>query len=149
MFVHTPGLRGSTSRIAIGVDTRADGNYVIHWPSAGLPVLSEAPIAPWPPWLIDALRPPPPPIRPKAGSLSINGNRRALQGLIRTVVTASEGERNRITYWAACRAAEMIDAGHLTEGEAIAELSAAAAYAGLPVHEAVRTIKSGLGSTKR
>jgi hypothetical protein len=149
LFRHHDGLRCSASKLARGVDTRGEGGYIIWWPAYGCPIISAAPIADAPAWVIETLRPPPPPIRPKARPTSVNGNRRALQGLIRTVVAASEGERNRITYWAACRAAEMIDAGHLTEGDAIAELTAAAAYAGLPECEAVRTIQSGLGSTKK
>jgi bifunctional DNA primase/polymerase-like protein len=149
LFRYVSGLKCSASKIAPGIDIRSEGGYVIWWPAHGCPVLNDAPIADAPDWLIDALRPPPPPIRPKVSPISVNGIRRVLQGLIRTVVTASEGERNRITFWAACRAAEMIEAGHLTEGEAVAELTAASAYAGLPECEAVRTIQSGLGSTKK
>jgi hypothetical protein len=35
LFVHSPGLRCSTGRIAPGVDVRADGGYVIWWPREG------------------------------------------------------------------------------------------------------------------
>jgi hypothetical protein len=54
LFVHAEGLRGSRSRIVPGVDICADGSppYVFWWPRAGLPVLSDAPIAPWPEWLL-------------------------------------------------------------------------------------------------
>ncbi len=52
LFRHAQGLRCSAGRVAPGVDVRADGGYVIWWPRAGLRVLSDAPIAPWPEWLL-------------------------------------------------------------------------------------------------
>src|ERR1700751_2132639 len=51
-FQHASGLRNSAGRIARGVDTRGDGGYAIRWPAAGLSVLSDAPPAPWPDWLL-------------------------------------------------------------------------------------------------
>jgi hypothetical protein len=53
------GLKCSAAKIAKGVDVRADGGYVIWWPAAGLQVLCDGPIAPWPEWLMEALNPPP------------------------------------------------------------------------------------------
>ena len=38
LFRSAPGLRSSASRIAAGVDVRADGGYVIWWPREGLAV---------------------------------------------------------------------------------------------------------------
>jgi Bifunctional DNA primase/polymerase, N-terminal/Primase C terminal 2 (PriCT-2) len=56
-FKHVDGLRGSVSRIAAGVDVRAEGNMVIWWARQGLPVC-EAPIAEWPEWLLQlAMKP--------------------------------------------------------------------------------------------
>jgi hypothetical protein len=144
LFKYVPGLKCSASRIAPGVDIRTNGGYIVWWPAAEYPILCDGPIAALPRWLIEALRPPPSPIKPKASAPSINGNRRALCVLIRTVMLAKEGERNSTTFWAACRAAEMIATGDLTYGEAISELAAAAIYVGLPEQEAVRTIHSGL-----
>jgi hypothetical protein len=40
-FRHRLGLRCSTSKIARGVDVRADGGYVIWWPATSGPVLCE------------------------------------------------------------------------------------------------------------
>jgi Primase C terminal 2 (PriCT-2)/Bifunctional DNA primase/polymerase, N-terminal len=50
-FRHAQGLRNSTSRIANGVDVRAEGGMIVWWAREGLPVC-EAPIAEWPPWLL-------------------------------------------------------------------------------------------------
>jgi Bifunctional DNA primase/polymerase, N-terminal len=41
VYRHRPGLSCSVSRIAHGVDVRADGGYIIWWPAAGLPVLAD------------------------------------------------------------------------------------------------------------
>jgi len=50
LFRHADGLTCTVSRIAKGIDVRADGGYVIWWPAAGLPVLCDAPVAQWPSW---------------------------------------------------------------------------------------------------
>lgn len=51
-FKADPRIRNSASRIAPGVDVRATGGYVIIPPSAGYHVVSNAPIVPWPDWLL-------------------------------------------------------------------------------------------------
>lgn len=57
----------------------------------------------------------------------------------RVVAEASEGERNRVLFWASCRAAE-----HGLEPSAVADiLVLAAREAGLPEREARLTIASG------
>jgi hypothetical protein len=151
LFRHVAGIGCSVGRPVAGIDIRNDGGYIIWWPAAGIPVLCEEPIAELPMWLHRALLPPP---RPKVVTIRFHsdrprGNRGALRGLIRTVATASAGERNRILFWAGCRAAEMIADGSLSESEALAELTAAAVYAGLPEQEAIRTIRSGLRAEGR
>jgi hypothetical protein len=149
LFRHQVGMRCTASKLAVGVDTRGEGGYIIFWPAHGCRVLCDAPIANAPAWVIEALRPPSPALRSKVGPISIRGDKRALRGLIRVVATANEGERNRLLFWAGCRAAELIADGNLSEGETIAELAAAAAHAGLPEREAIRTIRNGLGAGKR
>lgn len=69
-----------------------------------------------------------------------------LDGLIATVLDAVEGERNNTLHWAACRAAEMVSAGKLTEDQAYDTLAHAAGCAGLNASEAYRTITSALRS---
>jgi hypothetical protein len=49
-------LRCSASKIAPGVDVRADGGYVVWWPREGLRVVSDAPVAHWPEWLLGLAR---------------------------------------------------------------------------------------------
>jgi hypothetical protein len=49
------GIVSSTNRIATGVDMHGDGDFVVHWFSAGLHCHDHSPPAPWPRWLRDAL----------------------------------------------------------------------------------------------
>jgi hypothetical protein len=42
----------STSRVASGVDVKADGGYVIDWSREGLPVANAGLLAEWPEWLL-------------------------------------------------------------------------------------------------
>jgi hypothetical protein len=55
LFRHAVGLRCSTSRIAPGVDVRADGGYAIWWPREGLPI-EDWPLCEWPDWLLEEAR---------------------------------------------------------------------------------------------
>lgn len=54
-FEHHPGLRNSASKIAPGIDVRADGGYIIWWPSTGLATGRPTIITPWPNWITDLL----------------------------------------------------------------------------------------------
>ncbi|HWE72966.1 MAG TPA: bifunctional DNA primase/polymerase [Stellaceae bacterium] len=140
-FEHAPGLRCSTSAICTGVDTRADGGFVVAWFAAGLRVVGDAPIAPWPSWLLAELREK---AAPKTPSAIQYQNRNAgtlthaqLAGLARAVAMANEGSRNAMLYWATHR---VIDGGG--GNFAFDVLRAAARRAGLPEHETTQTIKS-------
>ena len=55
IFRHREGLKSSRDLIARGIDVRADGGAIIWWPQAGFRVLAEAPVAPWPASLDQAL----------------------------------------------------------------------------------------------
>jgi hypothetical protein len=143
LFQHAPGLRCSAGRIAAGVDVRATGGYVIWWPAAGLPVPSDMPpVAPWPEWLLVQLSSP---TRSASTSISVPDNH-ALTRLVRLVARSDEGERNDITYWAACRAREMVASGLLEADDAVAIIAEAATRAGLSRAEAERTAWSGIRS---
>lgn len=59
LFLHAPGVRNSAGKIAPGVDVRAAGGFVIAPPSPGYRVISDAPIAHWPDWLLALVLPMP------------------------------------------------------------------------------------------
>lgn len=142
LFQHDDAVRCTTGKVAPGVDTRAGGGYVIWWPATGLPVLSDAPVAPWPEWFLSDLRPKPRPSAPVARV----PNHHFIAKLVNLVAGAGEGERNTLTYWAACRAGEMVASGLLSADAAAAVIAEAAIRAGLPRAEAERTARSGVGS---
>jgi hypothetical protein len=140
LFQHAPDMRCSASKIAPGIDVRGDGGYVIWWPITGLPVLRDSPLAPWPERLrIQLLAPK----RPAASRATVPDGR-ALARLVRLVASATEGERNDLTYWAACRAGEMVASGLFDADAAIALVAEAATRAGLPRVEAERTARRGV-----
>jgi Bifunctional DNA primase/polymerase, N-terminal len=127
----------------LGVDIRGNGGYIIHWFSAGLPCLDHSPPAPWPAWLSQAVLPPPPkPIRARVNTPARNVGA-AIAGILRTVSSAPEGQRNATLNWAAYRMGERVITGQIGRGEAETLLAGAAASAGLPKMEADRTIASG------
>ena len=68
----------------------------------------------------------------------------ALEPLVRTVASAQPGNRNCALHWAACRAAEDVDAGKLDEAEARGALRLAALAAGLEEDEIAATLGSAL-----
>jgi hypothetical protein len=154
IYRHRLGLRCSAGLINRGVDIRADGGYIIWWPAAGLEVLADPGILPWPQWLVPLLAPPPP--APSISRRALAACRHDLRpmlhrtkGILRTVVEAPEGERNRILFWAACRARDMYVAGefdHPTAMQVLDLLREAAERAGLPQREVERTITSGFQS---
>jgi hypothetical protein len=142
-FGHQAGLRCSAGKLAPGVDVRACGGYVIWWPASGIPVVSDLPAASWPASLSAQLCKPPSP-KPLRVRLPDNV---LLAGLVRAVAMAHPGQRNSMTYWAACRAGEMVASGLLDAGFAADVITEAAARAGLPDVEARRTAWSGIRKT--
>jgi hypothetical protein len=109
-----------------------------------LQVLRTAPIADLPQWLLDQLMrsmqaPPAPRIRvPDAY---------ALTHLVRLVAAAREGERNALTFWAACRTGEMVASGLIDAESAAAVIAEAGVCAGLARPEAERTARNGVQKT--
>jgi hypothetical protein len=155
LFKHVPGFRCSTSLIAFGVDTKGearadtggstgDGGYFIFWPAAGTRVLTRAPLAPAPPWLIELLRPRPKSISPFPTTKTAAPCSASIGGALRVLAGAREGERNRALYWVSCRLGEAVRAGAITEVEALALLASVGRQVGLLDSEIVRTARSGL-----
>jgi len=71
----------------------------------------------------------------------------ALTRLVQLIAGGREGERNNLTYWAACRAGEMVASGLLGADAAAAVIAEAAMRAGLPRGEAERTARNGVSTT--
>jgi hypothetical protein len=151
LFKHAPGFRCSTSLIALGVDTKGearadkDGGYFIFWPAAGTQVLTDAPLAPAPHWLIGELNPRPKPISafaaPKAEAAPCAAS---IRGALRVLAGAREGERNSALFWVSCRMGKAVRAGAITEIEALALLTSVGRQVGLSDREIVRTARGGL-----
>jgi hypothetical protein len=148
LYKSTPGIKCSAGKITIGVDIRANGGYVIHWPSAGFPVLNDGPIAELPTWLYRKLLLPPR-IHPVTARALYHEDERAVYGLLRVVATAVPGEQNNKIFWAACRFREMAEAGGITQEEALDLIMAAARRCGHPEKRASATAKGGLGLPRR
>jgi len=144
LFQHRAGLKNTASLLSPGVDTRGNGGYVIWWPSEGLKVLHGSVLAEVPGWVLDALVAPAKDLPEPSPTtrLGHEQSQRKLDGIIRTIASAPEGERNHLTFWGACRLAEMAEQNALDRGAAIAIAVEAASRAGLPRQEALRTAQS-------
>lgn len=70
--------------------------------------------------------------------------KRQICGLVRAVVRAPEGNRNRVLFWASCRVGALVSQSVIGEGAALALLIEAGRQAGLSNYEATATAKSGL-----
>jgi len=101
------------------------------------------PLAPPPTWI--STSPPAPSVEretPHARAARATEDARVL-AIARRVERAIEGERNSVTFWAACRLAEIAREGLVSETWATSLLILAATRSGLPENEARRTIASG------
>jgi hypothetical protein len=145
LFKPDDGVGCTAGKIWKHIDTRGRGGYIIWWPAEKLEVLHGGAIATAPEWIIAKLRNEPP--APTTSSLPpANSGRvqRQINGIIRTIAGAGQGERNHLAYWGACRLAEMVGQTALTRGDAIAIVVEAASRCGLPRVEATRTAQSAL-----
>jgi hypothetical protein len=152
-FAIPPATKYKNKSLAPGIDVRAFGTLVVAPPSAHqsgrnytwIHAPDRLTLAALPPWLDALLRPPPPALRPVSiAQLSDDRVRAKLNGVLRAVATAREGERNNFTYWGACRLAEMIVAGTLSHDHAVALIVEAASRTGLSRAEAQRSALSAI-----
>ena len=148
LFKPHEGVGCTAGKIWPHIDTRGLGGYIIWWPASGFEVLHADALAPVPEWMLAKLRtePPLPSTRPQP--LSSQLAQRKLDEIIRTIATAREGERNHVTFWGACRLAEMVGQDALSRSDAIAITIEAAARAGLSRTEALRTAQSAFRNSK-
>jgi len=146
---------GNTAgKIARGIDVRTRGGLVAAPPSAHISGRSYAwdraphdtALAEMPAWLATLIDPPPPPPRHIPRTRSAPHAEIKLAGILRTIARAQAGERNCVTFWGACRLAEMVGAGALSRDHAIALAVEAASRTGLSRTEALRTAQSAFRS---
>jgi Bifunctional DNA primase/polymerase, N-terminal len=141
-FLHANGVKCSSNKLAYGTDIRGEGGCCTFWFAAGCDCIDHSPPTPWPDWLLElVLWEPPPPPEPKR-THKPKGFERAIDGLLRHVSSAREGERNSALHWGACRMRERILAGQIGTGEAASLLVAAARASGLTEIEARATVRS-------
>lgn len=89
LFKHREGMRNSASRIAPGVDVRADGGYVVWWPAAGLEIVDRSPAQQWPAWLAELAQPPiPPKSSLEDASLDLRDAEKKVRNAVRSAVRA-------------------------------------------------------------
>lgn len=133
---HLDGVHNTQGKIAPGVDTRGEGGYAVYWFAAGLPCINHAPPASWPAWLLADIAPKPAP-EPRVSRQRSIGSA-ALDGILRLLSNAREGERNGMLFWCACRLAER----RTRPSDIEALLLPITAAIGLSDHEARATIRS-------
>ena len=146
LFAVPPGveIRNSAGRLGPGLDVRGEGGYIVAAPSVhpsghvyawcGPDAIAEPPA-----WLVEALvgrsvsvsAPAP---APQAMALDMG----AIAGILRRLARAQVGERNNLTYWAACRLRER----GVSYADARDALVPIAEALGLPASEAQRTVAS-------
>jgi len=130
----------SAGKIHPHIDTRGKGGYIIWWPAEGLEVLHADVLAEVPDWVTSRLR-------PSTAAARVQQPLRCdadLDPLLGVILRAKEGERNTATFWAACRLAEHVHAGQLSDGDMIDLVVGAAARNGLPIIEARKIANSAL-----
>ena len=138
----------SASRIAPHVDVRGVGGYVVGAPSVHpdghvYAVRRDLPAIDAPRWLIDLTKPPETPAFARAPPLHGEGSRlRGVEGVIACVAMATPGERNKLTFWAACRLIEKVAEGLITRRFAEEKLVEAGRRTGLACHEIIQTMRS-------
>jgi Bifunctional DNA primase/polymerase, N-terminal len=135
LFKPHPDFKCSAGKVARHIDTRGIGGYIVWWPAVGYEVLHGGVLAEVPPEILAALNPP----LPRGQVVTLRRTMRELkdlQPLVRVIGHARKGERNCVTFWAACRLAEHVQKGEIDRSWMIDVVIAAARRNGLPANEA-------------
>jgi hypothetical protein len=151
------GMRNSESKIAPGVDVRAEGGYVIAWAVCGGAVQHRAPIADWPEWLAEIALPRlPQPISSQVATKlprAANGNREAnsawrlIESSLTAVRTAPEGQKHYRLRAASRTIGGLLDLADVSANEAAQALLRAVEAAGAAnLAGAAKTIEWGLNN---
>lgn len=148
-------VRNSASKLAPGLDVRGEGGYCILPPS-GHPsggtyawTSNGAPLAEAPGWLLDMVAPLPE-ARPSHSSMRarVEGTsaygRKALEAEAVNMAGTAQGGRNHALNESAFALGQLMAGGELDRHEAERALLDAALSAGLPEHEARKTLASGM-----
>lgn len=140
-YAYEPSLKNSKSAIGPGLDVKTTGGYVVAPPSRiteGAYFWLNKPLSDCfprlPHWVVQTLRPKPKPIK----AFDSKTAPKDISKLAEFVSRASEGHRNNILFWAACRLAE---SGQLSPTNKDFLLSAAIS-SGLDRLDALKTIES-------
>jgi hypothetical protein len=136
IFKHNELARTGNNRLGEGIDVKANGGYIVWWPAFGRRVPCDAPVSEWPDWLIARQQPKAPPI------LFPRGVSKNLEPVAKFVEALQEGSRNSGTFWGFCRAYEAVNAGLVSEAEAISIITCAALRTGLGEAEVRATARS-------
>jgi hypothetical protein len=154
LYFHWEGQLGnSKGRLGDGIDTRANGGYVVAPPSR-LRSSDSGPggyyaweVSPWdaqvprlPIWLATMLQPKP--ARPYNPPQTFADASKAIDGLVNFASHAPQGQRNSSAFWAACRAAELAADGKIAREAAKQRMIIAGLQTGLPLDEVRRTVES-------
>jgi len=134
LFRHSDLARTGNGRLGTGVDVKANGGYIVWWPAYGRKVLLNAPLAPWPEWLLATQQP-----KPVKQQISTGPTPASIAGVVSFVETTPEGQRNCVAYWGLCRAFEAENEG--VEG-AVAAVTDAALRNGLERREVATIVRS-------
>jgi hypothetical protein len=146
LFQPHTAVKNTAGKIWPHVDTRGLGGYVIWWPAAGLSMMHAGVLEPVPAWIIKRLNPPVVPLR-ECKQMRPARSYVDLFPLISEITHAREGERNCVTFWAACRLSEHVRAGDLALGDMVDLVVEACKRNGLPPHEARQIARSAMRKT--
>jgi hypothetical protein len=147
------GITAAGRGLALGIDVRAEGGFVVAPPSERangryrwlVPPMTPA-FPRLPDWGVKMLLPPPQKTRTASPDVRVGD----IAPLTRFVANSPDGQRNNALFWATCRVAEHVAADRNVSAQAAKDqLAKAAEDAGLPTDEATKTINSGFRASGR